>query len=87
MSTSVERSKVCEEINRIPEGRLPEIYSLLHSFRLGLETAKEGEASVMRFAGSWQDMPDEAFAAFLREIVDRRQRAFSMRRVRETGTD
>jgi len=87
VSTSMERSKVYEEINRIPEDRLPEIYNLLHSFRLNLETAKEGKAAVMRFAGSWQDMPDETFAAFVREIVGRRQRAFSRRRVRETGTD
>jgi hypothetical protein len=80
MSTSVERIKVYEEINQIPEERLPEIYSLLHHFRLGLERAKEQDRSVMRFAGCWKDMPDETFAAFTQEVVERRRGAFSRRR-------
>jgi hypothetical protein len=90
MSASTERIQVYKEIDRIPEERLPEIYSLLHHFRPGLEKAEEPASSVMRFAGSWKDMPDETFAAFTQEVVDRRQRAFSRRRngescvVRET---
>ncbi len=87
MSTSVERSKVYAEIERIPEDKLPEIYELLRSFRADQGGAQEGETSVMRFAGAWQDMPDATFAAFVQEIVQRRQRAFSRRRARETGTD
>jgi hypothetical protein len=87
MSVSVERAQVYQEIDRIPEERLPEIYHLLHYFRLGLEKAEQSEPSVMRFAGAWQDMPDETFAAFMRETTERRQRAFSRRPSREAGTD
>ena len=87
MSMSVERTQVYEEIDRIPEERLPEIYNLLHSFRLGLERAEDQDLSVMSFAGSWKDMPDEAFAAFTQEVADRRQQAFSRRRDSETRAD
>ncbi len=87
MSSSIERTQVYEEIDRIPDERLPEIYNLLHYFRLGLEKAEDQELSVMRFAGSWKDMPDEAFAAFTQEIVDRRRLAFSRRRNHEARTD
>ena len=87
MSMSIERSQVYQEIDRIPEERLPEIYNLLHFFRLGLERAEESELSVMRFAGSWKNMPDETFAAFMRETTERRQRVFSRRLGRESGID
>jgi hypothetical protein len=84
---SIGRTQVYKEINRIPEERLTEIYHWLYHFRLGLEGAQEPELPVMRFAGSWQDMPDEVFAAFRQEIVDRRQRAFSRRRHGQARAD
>jgi hypothetical protein len=39
---------------------------------------------MMKFAGSWEDMPPELFAEFLAEIDERRQLAFSRRREGET---
>ena len=75
MSLSTKKAKVLREINLIPEDRLSEIYNVLHYFRLGLEASRESPKSVMRFAGCWQDMPDEVFAAFTDEIRDRRQQA------------
>lgn len=64
----------------IPEDKLSDIYSLLHYFRLGLEASEKVIKPVMQFAGCWQDMPDEEFAAFTQEIAERRQRAFSTHR-------
>jgi hypothetical protein len=86
MTISVERAKLLEEIDLIPEDRLDAIYHLLHYFRLGLEASREDSESVMRFAGCWGEMTDEAFDAFARDIAERRQRAFSRRPNRDAGT-
>ena len=87
MSSSAERTKVMQEIELIPEDKLPDVYTLLHYFRLGLQSAEKQRRSVMQFAGCWEDMPGESFAAFLQEVKERRRRAFSGRRSGETGAD
>lgn len=84
MQASVLRGKVIEEIGQIPERKLPEVYTLLHFFRLGIETINRQPQDIMRFAGCWQDMPDHEFQEFLHEIQERRQHAFSGRIARET---
>ena len=66
MSAPIDRAKVLQEIDLIPEDKLPEVYNLLHYFRLGLEADQDREVSVMRFAGCWKDMPEEAFTALAR---------------------
>lgn len=38
MAASILRGKVIEEINRIPEDKLTELYDFIHFFRVGLET-------------------------------------------------
>jgi len=83
MPLSVLREKVIEEIEQIPERKLSEVYTLLHFFRLGIETAQRQPHNIMRFAGCWQDMPDDEFQDFLHEIQERRQHAFSGRIARE----
>lgn len=87
MSPSTERTKVIREIELIPEDRLSDVYTLLHYFRLGLQSAQKQARSAMQFAGAWEDMPDESFAAFIQEVRERRQRAFSGRRSGETSAD
>ena len=87
MVVSALRGKVIEEVGQIPEGKLSEVYTLLHFFRLGIETAHRPPQDIMQFAGCWQDMPDEEFQEFLHEIRERRQRAFSGRMARETCID
>jgi hypothetical protein len=87
MSLSTQKAKVLQEINLIPEDRLSDIYNVLHYFRLGLEASRENPKSVMRFAGCWQDMPDQVFAAFTQEIQNRRQQAFSRRRGNAASPD
>jgi hypothetical protein len=87
MSLSMLRAKVLEEVNLFPESKLPDLYDFIHYFRLGLETSRGNGGQIMQFAGTWKDMPDEIFAAFLKEVVERRQRAFSRRRTGETDTD
>ena len=50
MSTSTLRSKVIEEINRVPEEKLGEVYEFIHFFRLGVETMKKTPEDIMQFA-------------------------------------
>ena len=87
MELSVKRTWILEEIQRIPEERLAEVYAILHYFRVGLEASQNKGRSVMQFAGCWQDMPEETFASFLEEVTVRRQVAFSRRRQHADGLD
>jgi hypothetical protein len=84
MSASKLRIKVIEEIQRVPEHKLIELYDVIHFFRVGVETATATPKDIMQFAGCWQDMPEEEFEDFLDEITDRRQQAFTGRTQRET---
>jgi hypothetical protein len=86
MKTFELQEKVMEEIRRIPENRLLEIYDLIHFFRIELETDRKDAKKIMRFAGCWQEMTDREFREFSTEISDRRQKAFSGRN-RETLFD
>ena len=81
------QNKVMEEIKLIPENKLPEIYSVIHFFRLGLEVGTRDPKNIMRFAGSWQDMAEEEFNEFSEEISQRRNQAFSRRINREALVD
>ena len=84
MRTSVLRNKVIEEINRVPEDKLKDIYEFIHFFNLRDETNKNTPEDIMQFAGCWQDMPDGDFKEFLSEITARRKNAFSGREPRES---
>jgi hypothetical protein len=87
MQASMLRGKVIQEIRQIPEEKLPEVYTLLHFFRLGVETTKPQPQEMMQFAGCWRDMPEHEFQNFLQEIQERRQDAFSGRIQREAIID
>lgn len=79
------KQRVLQEIDLIPEDKLPDLYNFLHYFRLGLEKAHppNGE-QIMAFAGCWQNMTDESFAEFTKEIAERRHQAFGGRRNSES---
>jgi hypothetical protein len=73
------KEKVIEELDRMPEEKLVEVYDFIRYFRLGLEASQQTQTQIMQFAGIWQDMPNEDFDEFLDEITTRRQQAFSRR--------
>ncbi len=81
------RIKVQKEIDLMPEDRLDELYSLLHYFRLGVESSSSDSQQIMQFAGSWRDMPNKDFDEFLEEIAGRRRQAFSRRQSDKAGAD
>jgi predicted DNA-binding antitoxin AbrB/MazE fold protein len=64
---------------KIPEGA---------TVQVSVQTAAQGNSEhVMKFAGAWDDMPDDVFDDFFAEVGRRRQLAFSRRRGRETISD
>jgi len=79
MNVSELRAKVVEEIQNIPEDKLTELLNLIHAFRLRLEPASFPSHSIMKFAGCWNDLPDDTYTEFLDDISQRRQQAFTQR--------
>ena len=78
------KNKVLQEIERIPEDKLVDLYNFIRYFRLGLEKARATKhKQILAFAGCWQDMPDEIFTEFTTEIAERRHQAFVGRRGNE----
>jgi hypothetical protein len=81
------RNKVVDEIDQMPENKLAEIYDFLHYFRIGLQKSRDNDKILLKFAGSWSDMPESDFEEFNKEITTRRHSAFTERRDDETRTD
>jgi hypothetical protein len=87
MNDSDLRTKVLEEIQRVPENQLSELYDLVHSFRLSATFNRTLPQELMQFAGCWSDMSDETYTDWLDDISLRRQQAFSNRQNREASFD
>jgi hypothetical protein len=82
------KDKVIQEIDLIPEEQLADLYNFIHYFRLGLETSSsQDKRQALAFAGSWRDMPADAFSDFMSEIAERRRQAFTRRRNGESVAD
>jgi predicted ATP-dependent Lon-type protease len=78
-SPTLVRTKILEEVQLIPENKIEELYDFIHHFRLGLQISEGKPQQIMKFAGCWEDMPEEAFAEFSKEILTRRSQAFLRR--------
>ncbi len=88
MPESMIRDKLIKEIELFPDEKLSELYDFVHYFRLGFQKATSNPVDeIMKFAGCWEDMPEEEFQEFSEEIVERRQKAFSRRRKSESDLD
>jgi hypothetical protein len=61
MSDSELRVKLIEELQRIPEDKLTQLYDLIHHFRVESETS-DRSLEIMQFAGCWADLPDSIYA-------------------------
>ncbi|CAN5902717.1 hypothetical protein BH24DEI2_BH24DEI2_29010 [soil metagenome] len=66
------REKVINEVAKVPDEKLDDVYEFIHRFRLGLE-ANRSAPDIMRFAGAWKDMPEAEFEDFLDEMQMRRR--------------
>jgi hypothetical protein len=83
MSRSELETKVLEEIQLLSEERLVELYDIIHAFQLAANRTR----NTMKFAGCWNDLPDETYAELTEDLTQRRQAAFSERRTHETSPD
>lgn len=65
-STAI-KDKLLEEVNRLPEDKLVEVYNFIHHFRLETEkNMNQKEIDLMSFFGAWKDMDDA-----ISDITDR----------------
>ena len=90
--TSMElRERLLDEIQRIPDTRIAEIFDLIHFFRIGLAAAppvaETTDSMIAKFAGCWSDMQDQDFTSLESDLQSRRHAAFGQRRLNETSTD
>ncbi len=83
MSRSDLETRVLEEIQLLSEERLAELYEIVHAFQL----ASNPTRNTMQFAGCWNDLPNETYAALTEDFTQRRKAAFSERRNCETSPD
>ena len=73
MSNEPLRNRILEEVQKIPETKLEEMFNLLHSFSSGLSSSEPLPGSaVLLFAGAWSDMDESTFRDFEEEIRKRR---------------
>lgn len=85
--TALIKRKLQDEINLIPESKLSELYSVIHYFRLGVESSQTAQNEPESFAGCWKDMDDSVFEEMMIDINQRRNNAFSQRRQHESHVD
>lgn len=67
MKTALIREKIIDEIKKIPDEKLPEIYDFLYYFRLGVVTQSSNPQKTLQLAGSWNDMSDSDFNEFFED--------------------
>ena len=85
MKVSTMREKLINEITKIPDEKVSDVFDFVHYFRLGLGVKSSDPEKILQLAGSWEDMSNDDFDKFLTEMKTRRKNAFSSRNNRETG--
>ena len=73
------RHKIFQEINKIPDEHVLELFNVIHHYRQRITLPEHTNGSVLAFAGSWRDMPFEDFSSFMNDIESRRNQAYSWR--------
>ena len=87
MTVAIVREQLFNEIQRIPEDRLAEVYAILQVFSRSENNGRSENDDILHLAGAWKDMPDDDFDEFMNEISTRRRQAFSQRPNREASID
>lgn len=76
------KEKIIEEVEKIPEDKIAEVYDFVHLFRIGIESQrriiKDKRQVALKFFGIWKNMSDKE-KAVLADIQLRRQRTFRER--------
>lgn len=76
------KEKIIEEVEKIPEDKIAEVYDFVHLFRIGIESQrkiiKDKRQAALKFFGIWKNISDKEKAAF-DDIQLRRQRTYRER--------
>lgn len=76
------KEKIIEEVEKIPEDKIVEVYDFVHLFRMGIESQrrifKDKRHEALKLFGIWKNISDKEKAA-LDNIQLRRQRTFRER--------
>ena len=71
MSTDTQRrNRILKRVNRIPKNKLKE----LDEFVSRLEEDVNKKKKSLSFAGAWQDISDEIFNSFTKNLISNRKR-------------
>lgn len=81
------RKKVIEELRKIPDEKMENIYEFIRHIRAESQNSRTNVDKIMGFAGCWSDMPENVFSEFIQEMGDRRAQAFAGRRNNEAGVN
>jgi hypothetical protein len=87
MQVTTMREKILDEIAKIPDEKVPEIFDFIHYFRMGLGQKTTNPQKILQLAGSWKDLTDDEYNEFIENIMNRRKGAFNSRRNREKSID
>ncbi len=87
MHTSTMRDKILDELSKILDDKVSEIFDVIHYFRIGLGTKTTNPQNILKLAGSWNDLSEDDFNEFLEDVKNRRNNAFNSRGIRETSAD
>lgn len=80
MKTTDLRQKLLDEISKIPDNLISEIYELIHYYRIGIESETDRKGEILKLAGSWKGMPENDFEHFLENIKERRKHFLKIER-------
>jgi hypothetical protein len=83
---------VVNEIKKLPENKLYEVYNFIRHFRMETDNKsgviyKNNIEYTMNFAGIWKELPANFTDNFIEEVKQRRKKSFLGRRNNETGVD
>lgn len=66
-----------KEIKNIPDNRLDEVYEFIHALNKGKKKNSSNRKKILSFAGSFSDMSEKDYTAFLSETKNTRTLLFN----------
>jgi hypothetical protein len=77
--------KIYNEIQNLSVTKLTEVYNFINRLKIKSSKPYSTARKILKFAGSWKDIPVKEFGDFVKGIRTRRAKAFSRRKKDETG--
>ncbi len=72
------RKDVINEIQQIPDEKMNVLYEIVHQLRIEFECENNGQ-KILKYAGTWSDMPESDYGNLMNDIRNRRKAAFQYR--------